>query len=283
MRQTITYGIKTGLRLWKTALLVWFLQLMIAITLGMQVWHVLEASIGHSLELEKLLKDYDHTVFMDFLHVHGASVSPLIGQLRWVLAVFALCSVFINGGILYAVVKKEYSLSAFWAGGAVFFFSFLKIALFFLLIFMIWSGLLWLPFLSQIMNGLEILPSEKSLVQILLAVFLLWAMGGIFLFNASVLARTARLTDTERAWQAIRRGVGTAWKRWAKTTGVFLFFTLLQLALMVAYWWLESTSGMISTVMILLFFMVQQVFAMLRILGRVMLMAGVSSMYGNNL
>lgn len=279
MRQALQYGFTTGLRLWKITLLVWFLQLLIAITLGMQVWHVLEASIGRSLELEKLLSGYDHTVFMDFLNVHGASVSPLIGQLRWVLAVYLLCSVFINAGILHVVVKGEKSLKAFWVGGATYFFPFLKISLFYLVLMLLWSGLLWVPFLSQVMPGLEKLPSEKTLVQMLLAVLLVWAAGIVFLFNASILSRTSRLHDQERIWLCIRKGLGLALKCWGKTSTVFLFFTLLQLFLFFIYWWLESASGMISPWLVLVFFLLQQTVVVLRIAGRVMLMAGISAIW----
>jgi hypothetical protein len=278
MRQALQYGLITGLRYWKTALLVWFLQTIIALTLGLQVWHILEASIGHSLQLEKLLNSYDHTVFMDFLNVHGASVSPLIGQLRWVLAVYALCCVFINGGMIYMIVKGENSLKAFWTGGSSHFFPFLKIAFFYLVLFLLWSGALWLPFFSQITQGLKTLPSEKTLLQLLLAVFLVWAVGIIFLFNASILSRTARLSGKERVWPSIRSGLLSAWQRWLKTTFVFLFFTAVQLVLITTYWWLETTSGMISPLLILVFFVLQQVFVFLRIVGRVMLMGGVSRM-----
>ena len=82
MRSAFLQGFNTGIRQWRIASIVYFLQLYLALTLGMQVYDVLEASIGHSLEINKLLQQYDHTVITDFLKVHGASITPLIGQLR---------------------------------------------------------------------------------------------------------------------------------------------------------------------------------------------------------
>ena len=97
----------------------------------MQVYHVLEASIGNSLEINKLVETYDDTVVTDFLNEHGASLSPLLGQLRWVLLIYVLFSVFINAGLLYAVVKNKKGWKTFWEGGAAYFFRFFKVAVFF--------------------------------------------------------------------------------------------------------------------------------------------------------
>jgi len=83
----------TGLRQWRITAIVYLFQLCLAFTLGMQVFDVLKASIGHSLELNKLLVHYDHTVFTDFLKIHGVSITPLIGQLRWLLLTWLIFSV----------------------------------------------------------------------------------------------------------------------------------------------------------------------------------------------
>ena len=103
MRNVFQYSFSVGLRQWRIALIVYIFQFCLVLTRGMQVFQVLEASIGHSLEINKLIKNYDHTVLTDFLKVHGASITPLIGQLRWLLLIWLFFSVFINAGLLAAV------------------------------------------------------------------------------------------------------------------------------------------------------------------------------------
>ena len=96
MRHAYLQGIKTGLLQWRITASVYLIQLGLSLTLGIQIYEVLQASIGHSLEINKLMHGYDHTVLTDFLKVHGASITPLLGQIRWLLLLWLLFSVFIT-------------------------------------------------------------------------------------------------------------------------------------------------------------------------------------------
>ncbi|MBI5914263.1 MAG: hypothetical protein HY842_02730 [Bacteroidetes bacterium] len=279
MIRTIKIAFLTGLRHWKIVLLTYLLQLLLAIPLAMQVWHVLEASIGNSLEINKLLSGYDHTVISDFLNVHGASITPFIGQLRWVLVVWALASVFINGGVLSTLVKKTPAWLAFWTGGATYFFRFFKIAAVFLALLLVWSGVLWLPFLANLEHSLETLPSEKTVLGILLVVVVVWLAGLIFLSNASIVAKTSIIEDGLPIWRAVKKGLGFTFRHYFKTAAIFLAFSGLQLLALAIYWWLEGRSGMVSPGLVLVFFGLQQVLVFVRVMGRMMGVAGVSGFY----
>ncbi len=283
MINTIKTAFFTGFRHWKIVLLVYLLQLMLAIPLAMQVWHVLEASIGNSLEINKLLPGYDHTVISDFLKVHGGSITPLIGQLRWVLAIWALASVFINGGVLFTLVKRTPNWLAFWTGGATYFFHFAKIALAFLLLLLLWTGVVLLPYLSNIQVNLESMASEKTVLGYFLLLVLGWFLGFIFLSNAAIIAKTAIIQQGLTTWQALKKGLGFTFRHFFQTTGIFLVFSALQLMAMGAYWWLEGGSGMVTPGLVVVFFLVQQGLVIIRIMGRVMGVSGVSSAYTRNL
>ncbi len=274
MLNTIKNAFFTGLRHWKIVLLVYFLQLLLAIPLAMQVWHVLEASIGNSLEITKLLSGYDHTVISDFLKVHGGSITPLIGQLRWVLLVWAIFSVFINAGVLYTLVKKTPILLAFWTGGATYFFRFAKIAVVFLLLLSLWSGIVLLPYLANLMVNLETMASEKTVLGYFLAHVLLWLVGFIYLSIASIVAKTAIIKEGLTTWQALKRGLVFTFRHFFQTMGIFLFFNLLQLLAMAIYWWLEGRSGMVTGGLVVVFFVMQQGLVLLRITVRMMVNAG---------
>ncbi len=268
-----------GLKHWKIVLLVYLMQLLLAVPLAMQVWHVLEASIGNSLEINKLLSGYDHTVISDFLKIHGGSITPLIGQLRWVLAIWALASVFINGGLLFTLVKRTPNWLAFWTGGATYFFRFAKIAVAFLLLLSLWTGIVLLPYLGELMVNFETMASEKTVLGYLLLIVLGWFLGVIFLNNASIIAKTTILEQEITTWQALKRGLSFTFRHYFKTTGIFLVFSALQLLSAAVYWWLESRSGMITAGLVIVFFLVQQGLVLVRVMGRVMAMAGVSGCY----
>lgn len=279
MRSAFLQGFNTGIRQWRIASIVYFLQLCLALTLGMQVYDVLEASIGHSLEINKLLQQYDHTVITDFLKVHGASITPLIGQLRWLLLGWLLFSVFIDGGLLYcAAVPEQASGRSFWENGAAFFFPFLKIGLFFLFLTAIWTVLLLIPLATFFQELLFNSDSEKYAIWLVLALLLLWLTGLAVLFLWSVLSRLQRIKTGASIFGSVRRG----WIIFRKNK--FRFFVLLaafaglQLLLAGVYFLIEAYTGMVSPFLILLVFVLQQAFVFFRVQMRQMMYAGINSL-----
>jgi hypothetical protein len=282
MISTIKTAFTTGLRHWNIVLLVYALQLLLAVPLAMQVWHVLEASIGNSLEINKLLSGYDHTVFSDFLNVHGGSITPLIGQLRWVLLVWALGSVFINGGVLSTLVNKTPNWLSFWAGGALYFFRFAMVGVAFLLLFLLWTGFTLLPYLGNLMHNFETMASEKVVLGYLLLIAFGWFIGVVFFNNASIIARTAIIKQGLTVWQACKKGLGFTFRHFFQTTAIYLVFMALQMLAVVAYWWLEGQSGMVTAGLVVVFFLVQQVLVLFRITTRIMTMSGVFNYFSSH-
>lgn len=279
MIKTIKTAFITGLKYWKIVLLVYFLQLLVAIPLAMQAWHVLEASIGNSLEINKLLPGYDHTVISDFLKVHGGSITPLIGQLRWALVVWAVASVFINGGVLFTLVKKSPNWLAFWTGGATYFYRFTKIATIFLFILLVWTGITILPYLANLQVNLETMASEKTVLGYLLVLVLVWLAGFIYLFCASTIAKTAIIEQGLSTWKALKKGLGFGFRNYFSLAGIFLVFSALQFLTLALYWWLEGKSGMVTVGLVVVFFLIQQGLVFWRLMGRVMMVWGISSYF----
>ncbi len=281
MFASFKYGLRTGLKQWRTALIAYVFQLLIAIPLGIQVYQVFEASIGNSLEISKLLKGYNDTVATDFFNVHGASLSPLLGQLRWVLLVYLIFGIFVNAGILYAVVKEKSGWKIFWEGGATYFFKFLKIALFFILIAVVLTGAIWLPFLGFFQKSAEVFSSEKISVFLLIGVAFFYFIGLIFLFNWSVVARLKVMTEEIKNWEAIKKGFRFSVRRFLPLAGLFLLFLFLQLILIIIYWQLESALGMTSVILIFVFFVLQQLLIFSRWIFKVAMYGGVNNFHFN--
>lgn len=270
-RSTFLHGFHTGPRQWRIGLIVYILQFCLALTVGMQVYEVLEASIGRSLEIGKLLQQYDHTVLTDFLSVHGASITPLVGQLRWLLPVWMLFSVFINGGMLYcAAFPEKASWRAFWQGGAAYFFPFLKIALCFLAFALVWSAVVWLPVMVNIEPALEKLPSEKYVFRGVLLIAMIWLTGLAALFVWSALSRLQCLQKSAPVINNLKNGWRAFWNNKMRLLGLLAGFAGLQLLVTVAYWLLELSGGMTSPLTVAAFFGVQQLVVFCRILIRQM-------------
>lgn len=265
------------MRQWRVAAIVYFFQLCLALTLGIQVHNVLEASIGQSLEINKLLAHYDHTVLTDFLKVHGASITPLLGQLRWLLLVWLVFSVFMNAGMLTCAASKERdSTHTFWAGGVQFFFPFLKISLLFLLLAVVWTAVVLVPIALHLEGWLQSFPSEKYAVALVLGLLALYLMGLAKLYIWSVASRLSKISTGASVLASLKMGGQMYWKKKWTLLGWILGFVALQLILVQLYWLLEGGTGMVSPGFIALLFVVQQAFAFFRIQIRQMMYAGMA-------
>lgn len=266
----------TALRQWRVVGIVYIIQLCLAFTLGMEVHNVLQASIGNSLEINKLINGYDHTVFSDFLKIHGASITPLIGQLRWLLLVWLLFSVFTNAGMLYASTQPEQvSARPFWEGGSRYFFSFLKMSLVILLPVLVWTSLIFVPLGMHLQPALENSTSEATVVWPVIGILLLYLLGLVKFYIWSVVSRIYRLQHDVSIPTALKAGLRIFRKKVWRLLAFVLAFLALQLFLLVLYWWLESISGMTSPALILVFFLIQQAFSFFKILIRQCLYAGI--------
>lgn len=267
------------MRQWRVAAIVYFFQLCLALTLGMQIHNVLEASIGHSLEINKLLAHYDHTVLTDFLKVHGASITPLLGQLRWLLLVWLVFSVFMNAGMLACAASNDpNSTRTFWTGGATFFFPFLKISLFFLLLAVVWTAVVLVPIALHLEGWLQDFPSEKYAVGLVLSLMALYLMGLAKLYIWSVASRLSKINTGDSVLASLKTGAQIYWKKKWALLGLVFGFLVFQLVLAKLYWLLEACTGMVSPGLILLLFVVQQAFVFFRIQIRQVMYAGMASL-----
>jgi len=279
MMDNVKYGIEQGLRQWRIALVVYIIQLLLAMTLGMQLYQVFEASIGDSLELGKLLKAYDHTVISDLLNVHGGSITPIIGQARWVLLAYMIFSVFINAGLLFTVHEQSTSWKDFWNGGATYFFKFLKIALLYLIGYVILFAAAGIA-AGSVFSKVQAYSSEQMAFLWIGVILLVTIVTMIKLFSASTYSKLS-LIDGESIWSSFISGWQIFRKDWRSTWGVVFPLLIIQLVIYVIYLWIEGASGMTSGLSILIFFLIQQAIIFFRSVWKLMVYNGLRKGYGS--
>lgn len=268
---------------WRITLIVYFLQLCLSLTLGMQVYSVLESSIGHSLELNKLLHGYDHTVITDFLKVHGASITPLIGQLRWLLLIWFVFSVFLNAGLLVCSVESgeiKNQWSDFWKSGARYFASFLKISLLFLLLALIWTLVVLTPIALFLEPALQYFSSEVYPVWMVIGLLLFYFSGLIVLFLWSVTCRLVKVNMGVRLLICIRKGWKFLWRNKLRLASLMGLLVFLQIGLVAIYWFLTDFLIMTTIWQMLLLLLIQQLFVFFRIQIRQAMYAGIARVFG---
>ncbi len=279
MLTALKYGLKIGVSQWRTATIAYVIQFIVTAVIGLQVYQVLEASIGGSLEINKLIAGYDDTVISDLFNVHGASLSPLLGQLRYVVLGYLIISVFVNAGLLGAVIEGRAGWNVFWKSGSEYFYPFLKMALWFLFLTIIWTAIIWIPFLNFFPKSAEVFRSEITSVFCLFALLGFYSFGLIFFLIWSISGRILIIAEKIKTWTAIKSGFRFALKNYFPSTGMILLFLLLQLMVFGIYLFLENKSGMVSSLLIVMFFILQQLLVLTRWVFRIGIYGGVFGIY----
>ncbi|MEM7374297.1 MAG: hypothetical protein AAF587_37225 [Bacteroidota bacterium] len=282
MWQSFQHGIQTGIRHWRVAALVFLIQFLIAMVFGLQVGSLWDMTIGDSLSVDKLLGGYDHTVITDFLTVNSGAFSMLMTELKWLILFSIALGVFLDAGQMSAIVKDEYYWPSFFEGAKAYFIPFLKIWGVMTVITIFWTLILWLPLLINLFSALESFPSEVSLVWVVLLVLGVYLLGLLALSQIAIVARTHYIS-TNGADNGVRASLkeGFRWmrSRGFSSTGLYLMFVGFQIVMAILYGWIESSGGMISTMMIAGFFVIQQAYSYFRVIMEMMVMGGISGYY----
>lgn len=254
-------------------LLLYLLHLMLALLIALPMGSVIETSIGSSLELTKLLADYDHTVVSDLLNVHGEAIGLVFSQIKWVLLLYLLLLAGMRGGML-AVMQEQPAVRqryAFWIGSLRFYSRFLRLGLLMLLLQMLAAALVLVPFGFVVSKAIGPGFTERGILLSLLPVLLLFYALLSLLMTVSQYAHVAIVReDSPRIWPAIRAAFRTVGQAPGKTWGLFLFHTGLVLLLYSFYLLLSGAIGMSGVFTLLIAFLLQQVFVYVRILAKVL-------------
>ncbi len=268
MIKTAIHSIKKGFDYNKMAVLIYGIQLAISLVLGFQIYQVMKITFGASEGLYTLLHGFDYSIFNDFLNVHGDSITPILGQLKYIIIAYMLASVFINAGVLYALFHQQKTLTNFWIGASQYFFSFLKISLAIILLAGIWTAIVWIPLLSNFEAAMEYFYTERPYVWMLIGAIPIYLTGLSFLFNWSVNWRLYQLESTQMTnghWKfSLNKTRRDFWKNYV----IFLIFVLILFLVSAVYLVLTNYIGMVSFISIIVLIIAQQALALFRVFFR---------------
>jgi len=249
--------------LWKVILAIYFFQMLLASTVGLQMTQVLDASIGNSLSLKSLVDGFDYTVFSDFVNVHGGSFSVLFGQMRWMAMIYLVFASFISAGLIYVLSRRSKDYGDFFKGGSHYFAKFFFIDIIFLVVIIVIVGVS----LGTIGTLFNIAPTEFdteltflrwALVIVILAILLitvltLWKVKSKFHY----------LNSDDGIWGSVGQGIKGFWgHKWKLLSYSILF---LSLSLILLY-----LNHLIGSLPIILMIIIQQSFMLFKILWKVM-------------
>ncbi len=276
-------GIWDTFRLFRMWLLLFLLIFVLALTVAVPFANVMEASVGNSLELSKLLPQYDHTVWSDFMNAHGDKITGIFNQVRWMLPLFLLLYIFLSGGIVksFDSISEGFSGRRFMSACTYYFWRFFRLFFWLMLI----QGLLALliyrgAFLALLGNDWGNLRSEDTLInagKILIP---------IHLFLATFLAMVADYTkvrmvknDTWWALPEFARSFEMCVRYFFRTYLPYLLDILLLVGIYALYLFVADKIGMAGKVAIGLMVAIQTLVMFFRLGTRLFALGSANRMY----
>ena len=276
----IAEGIKRGWSYKRLGVLVYLVQLFMALFIGLQVMHAFKSGMGRSMELDMLMTGYDFTTINDFFRHHADVFHLIFYQLQLFIPVFMVVNVFVTAGVLYAGEKFNPSWSAFWRGGTHYFMPFLLNFIIYLVLFVIWTVLLFTPAILLVPYFLNSLACEIWLIRLLIVLGLVYLLGMIIFINGSMMSKSMIVSHNYGAFPGFIKGMRFSIKHVRESVQIFLFFLILIIGLTMVYHLLAGFLAMTSWVTILIVAVIQQITVFFRVIFRLMYIFSIQSLTG---
>lgn len=249
---------------WKSVLLLYSIQLILGIVVAIIAYIQFGGAIGSSLELNRLSKGFDRSIFSDMINEFPVIITQILNRFGWTVILFLLLSTFLHAGLLGNIRKKQYCISSFFINAKKFYFKLLVVVLISLIKMIVTVAIIWVPFFKWLGNPLETFHSEKTLMLTILGLVMLNVLLIVVIWLWSVLSRY-QIIDGNRIVVSMKNG-------WRDLKNNFWHYYLIGLALLILHvlvTWLYTLivndwgAGTWFCVLGLVF--IQQIFSIIRI------------------
>ena len=258
----------------KIWLLIYGLNVGFAILIALPLSNYLQSTISDSLATNNEFMQFNYTYINDFLANHGSGLGVIFNTSLYVLLIYFIIMVFVSGGIVGMIQAKErYSdFKNFFSDGAYYFWRFLRLDMYFLLLYLFIS---FIAFKIFQIGGFSIfnLENELGLINrfyILSAVMtiLFFFLGMIHMYAKLFIGLEDRFFIHKEVKAAFDFCVRNFWKALSLAILNFLVFGIIAML----YFWFRKHYHF-SNSSILLLFLLGQAFILFRIACRIVRMA----------
>lgn len=259
-----------SLRNIKMTFLIYCINLVLALLVVFPFLSALKSGFGNSMLPDALLKGFDFTSLVEFLR-NFKSIGGFIAQARWMIIFYLIASVFMSGGILFIINKKEkFSVISFLNGCVLYFFRFFKLFIYMLFFNLLVALIVYLPLYFIVDSASDTVASEASLFYIILAgVLIHLILFGILQMTVYYAKIRIVSEDSRKVFSSIFRSIKFVFKHFASTLTLFLLQLIIPMLLVIVFFFFNGVIGMTSGFTILVMFIIQQVFIISRVFTRI--------------
>ena len=280
--KALTAGVRTTNKSYQMIALLYTTNFAFAAILAWGFRSVLIKTMGDSMNLENLVKDFDYTVFTDFMFKYGGRITALISQLSWLVFFYLLISTLLGGGTI-ALLKntdERFSMSSFFENCGRYFFRFVRLLLIFgVILFLIGIvssmifGFIYSALTSNVVS--EVLPFTLAVMLLLLFLFVVM----LVVMMADYAKVSTVVNDSKSMLKASWQGIKFVFRHFLSTVGLQLSIILILLVAVIIYLVLEAQIGMATPLTILVMFLIQQLSVGVKVWTRVLTYAGEIELY----
>ena len=234
-------------------------------------------AMGRFIAPGKLLDGFDFTAYLEMLNFEGDKIGASISQGFYLVLFYLFISLFISAGIVFSLNNKgsKSNLLSLVTGGVRYFWRFLKLNFYSLIVHLIIAVMIYVPFaiLVKISNGQA--ATEKDLFFLFLPFGIFHLIVMIYLFTINNYAKFALVHNNSRKvlhslWLAMKFVTGKFFGTYTLTLLLLIVPVMLFYVFMKIGGSLEMTSGL----MILIVFIIQQIYIWLRVASKVWFLSG---------
>ncbi|HTY37174.1 MAG TPA: hypothetical protein VMH23_08680 [Bacteroidota bacterium] len=266
----------------KMVVVLYVCNFLLALPIALAFHAALVAGFGSSMAPSSLMSGLDFTTWQDFMGAHGAELSALFGQMKWVIILSMLVNTFLAGGIL-SVLKDSrggFTASRFFEGCGAYLLRFLRLFVLFavvLLVVAMIAGVV-MGILTDALTAhstsevtdfwVHIFTAFVVLIPMLLVLMIAdYAKVGIVLNEETGVMKSA--------WKA----VGFVFSHFFSTLGLEVLMLLVPILLFALYVFADLSIGMSSGVTMIIMVLIQQLFIAMKAWTRILIFEGNLTLY----
>lgn len=276
-------GFKAAFTTKKLITTIYIITFLMALMLAIPFSGTIQKEAGNSMAFSSLLKDFDYTVYQDFMNHSAKAIQPYISTALWLGIFYLLFTIFFEGGILKVLKRKEdkFTLRFFWEASAKYFSRFLRLAIYMIITQVILTVIIFFILTLILSSVHKSAPNESYLFYTTLIGIIIYLLIFIFMLVVTDYAKIMMIEKDEYTpFRTIIRSFGFAFKHFLSTYLLYLLLLIVPILLFLVYFTIESAIGMTSGWRILFIFIVQQLLIWCRVFTKIWILGSELTLYG---
>ena len=259
---------RESLKLKKIIGFIYMIQLLLAAIVGIAASRFID-QISHTVSIKRLLLDFDYKIIEDLKNAAPVSWSSIGKAAVLVSIIYLIISLFLHSGLLYCIYHRRYRFKDFTRGVKSYFKRFLSVSLFFMFLTIVWTVLIWIPFVTNLFYMIEHWVAEYMIVWLIPILGVIYFAGIAFLFSWSVQTRYYMIYQSYWSLSAFRKGLNQVKSTRKDHCIQLLLFASILVLLYGLSIGIDATIGVSSALLVILFLIIQQVWVLLKLWHRV--------------